>query len=84
MSPVEALTDAEIAADIATLKRQMSDWNIEGRLDSDTEADLIDEIEALQEELSIREQDRAPAGGGGFNADLFTFLMGATPEEVFG
>jgi hypothetical protein len=41
----------ELRNEIARLQRQMSDWNIEGRLDADTEADMKAEIADLEEDL---------------------------------
>ena len=81
-TPAHLLTDAEIAADIAALKRIMSDWSAEGRLDSDTEADLIAEIEGLQEELSVRQDQRTPVSPGGIDMNKFALAMGVTPEEL--
>lgn len=74
----------EIGAEIARLQRQMSDWLIEGRLDSDVEAEIIAEIEALQEDLFQFHGEERLAPTGGFNVALFTAAMGATPEEIFG
>lgn len=74
---------AELTAEIGRLKRVMSDWNIEGRLDSDTEADMIGEIEDLQGDLYTLTDAEADSTGG-FNVPLFTAAMGASPEEIFG
>jgi hypothetical protein len=46
------LTPSQIKAEIATIRRQMSDWLIEGRLDCETEADMLARIAELEEELA--------------------------------
>lgn len=79
------MTASELRAEIARLQRVMSDWNIEGRLDSDTEADIKAEIDDLYDDLSDIEQTRIEpeyAATGGLNLDLFAKAIGATPEEL--
>lgn len=48
----------EIRNEIARLKRVMNDWLCEGRLDSDTERDMLGEIADLYDDLSDLEQTR--------------------------
>lgn len=72
----------EIRNEIARLQRQMSDWNIEGRLDSDTEADIQAEIAGLHNDLYIATHPEQFAPTGGLNVPLFVAAIGSTPEEL--
>ena len=74
-------TAAEIRNEIARLKRQMREWELEGRLDADVEAEMQGEILDLQDELYALSDE--PAGGGGLNVPLFVAAFGRTPEEEF-
>jgi hypothetical protein len=87
----QPLTAAEIAREIATLRRQMNDWLIEGRLDAETEADMLGQIADLEWDAEHPDgvevdhpyvEKYAPTGG--LNVDLFVKAFGKTPEEEFG
>ena len=75
-------TAASLRADIATVARQMNDWGIEGRLDSDTEADMLGEIADLEEELAEVEHPEWSAPTGGINIPLACRAFGLTEEEL--
>ena len=75
------MTPAEIRNEIARLKTQMHDWSCEGRLDSDTERDMLEEIADMEceiEELESMEPVRdkyAPTGGLNFLLCMKAFGM---------
>ena len=74
----------QIRNEIATLLRQMNDWQIEGRLDSEAEAEIKGEISDLQGDLYDAEHPEQYAPTGAFNEALFFAAFGKTPEEEFG
>ena len=43
---------AEIKSEIARLHRVMNGWLVEGRLDADTEADILGEIRDIEDEIT--------------------------------
>ena len=78
-----APTAAQLRAEIATVARQMREWGIEGRLDSDQEAEMKAEIYEMEIELNALEpvRDRyAPTGG--INIPLACRAFGLTPEAL--
>ncbi len=77
------MTSSEIRNEIARLKRQMREWLIEGRLDSDVEADMQAEISDLEGDLRVMEHPEDYAPTGGLNEALFVAAFGRTPEEEF-
>jgi hypothetical protein len=81
-----APTAAQLRVEIATVARQMNEWGIEGRLDSDQEAEMKAEIYEMKLELNALEEmepvrDRyAPTGG--INISLACQAFGLTPEAL--
>lgn len=90
-SKISTLTNAELAADIATCRTVLSTGHVNGvLLDGDTETYYRDWLECAEEEWEIRAEaaseksaPEVPACGGGLNVDLFVAAFGRTPEEEF-
>jgi hypothetical protein len=81
-----APTAAQLRAEIATVARQMREWGIEGRLDSDTEAEMKAEIYEMEVELNaLEEMEPVPdkyAPTGGLNLPFACKAFGLTPEAL--
>lgn len=81
---ISDLTDAEIAADIATCEAVLRTGEVNGfYLDSDCEADYRGWLEDLCEERNTRSNAADYAPTGGLNEALFVAAFGRTPEEEF-
>jgi hypothetical protein len=81
-----APTAAQLRAEIASTKARMHDWLCEGRLDSDTEREMLGEITDMENELEeIESMEPVPdkyAPTGGLNIPLCMAAFGMSEEEL--